>query len=146
MKKGWVVLNVLCIGIVCMMMTSCTGIFQQKKLESSGQCGDQLNWTYDQKKKTLTISGSGAMNAPKFYWNEYEIQTLVLEEGITSISQSAFYGHSGLRGELKLPSTLETIEEFAFYDCGNLEGNLIIPENVKRIGDYAFRGCKKNEW
>ena len=31
MKKGWVVLNVLCIGIVCMMMTSCTGIFQQKK-------------------------------------------------------------------------------------------------------------------
>ena len=51
MKKGWVVLNVLCIGIVCMMMTSCTGIFQQKKLESSGQCGDQLNWTYDQKKE-----------------------------------------------------------------------------------------------
>lgn len=32
MKKGWVVLNVLCIGIVCMMMTSCTGIFQQKKI------------------------------------------------------------------------------------------------------------------
>lgn len=32
MKKGWVVLNVLCIGIACMMMTSCTGIFQQKKI------------------------------------------------------------------------------------------------------------------
>lgn len=53
MKKRWVVLNVLCIGIVCMMMTSCTGIFQQKKLESSGQCGDQLNWTYDQKKENI---------------------------------------------------------------------------------------------
>ena len=68
MKKGWVVLNVLCIGIVCMMMTSCTGIFQQKKLESSGQCGDQLNWTYDQKKKTLTISGSGVRRRDYFHF------------------------------------------------------------------------------
>ena len=40
MKKGWVVLNVLCIGIVCMMMTSCTGIFQHalfKELVDSPQ-------------------------------------------------------------------------------------------------------------
>ena len=44
MKKRWVVLNVLCIGIVCMMMTSCTNVIKlRKKSFNDGYIGYTRN-------------------------------------------------------------------------------------------------------
>ncbi len=83
----------------------------------SGQCGDNLYWSYQN--DTLTISGFGGMydNRP---WGLFtnEIQTVVLPNGITHIGNDAF------------------------SDCTGLN-EITIPYTVTSIGDYAFAGCKK---
>ena len=83
----------------------------------SGQCGDNLYWSYQN--NTLTISGFGGMydNRP---WGLFtnEIQTVVLPSGITHIGNDAF------------------------SDCTGLS-EITIPYTVTSIGDYAFAGCRK---
>ena len=83
----------------------------------SGQCGDNLYWSYQN--NTLTISGFGGMydNRP---WGLFinEIQHVVLPNGITHIGDDAF------------------------SDCTGLN-EITIPYTVTSIGDYAFAGCRK---
>ena len=72
--------------------------------ETGGECGDNLTWTFDESSNTLTISGTGAMwdynnsgagetTAP---WRDLSFTTLVLEDGITSIGDCAFYLRSSI--------------------------------------------------
>ncbi|MBQ3618681.1 MAG: hypothetical protein II939_11070, partial [Bacteroidales bacterium] len=63
--------------------------------QTSGTCGDNATWTYDEATKTLTISGTGAMsdypsdNQP---WSSIQdIQTVIIGNGITTIGENAFY-------------------------------------------------------
>lgn len=83
----------------------------------SGQCGDNLYWSYQN--NTLTISGFGEMNDNR-PWGLFinEIQHVVLPNGITHIGDGAFSDCTGL------------IE-------------ITIPYTVTSIGDYAFAGCRK---
>lgn len=67
---------------------------------SSGKCGDNVYWNYDKSSKTLTISGTGAMD--DFYneegfneddytpWLGYNDLTVKIETGVTSIGEYAF--------------------------------------------------------
>lgn len=68
-----------------------------EETETSGKCGENAYWEYDDGTKTLTISGSGAMEdyardmpAP---WNKFGewIQNIVVGEAITTIGAYAFY-------------------------------------------------------
>ena len=43
------------------------------------------------------------------------IKHLAIEEGVTSIAKSAFYCHSEITGQIKLPKSVNKIEDFAFY-------------------------------
>ena len=83
----------------------------------SGQCGDNLYWSYQN--NTITISGFGEMNDNR-PWGLFtnEIQTVVLPNGITHIGNDAF------------------------SDCTGLS-EITIPYTVTSIGDYAFAGCRK---
>ena len=86
----------------------------------SGTIGyDQnLTWTLVFADSTLTISGTGEMG----YINEYEswqsffssIAKVVIEEGVTSIANGAFYSHSNLR-EVTIPGSVTRIGSDAFY-------------------------------
>ena len=112
----------------------------------------------------LTLSGSGAIpdyssNSPS-PWSGYPFYTVVIEEGITSIGDYAFYQSEALSVyipdsvkaigqsafyesglvEVTIPGTVKTIENSAFYKCGNLTSATVL-EGVKTIGDDAFRGC-----
>ena len=104
----------------------------------SGTIGyDQnLTWTLVFADSTLTISGTGEMG----YINEYEswqsffssIAKVVIEEGVTSIANGAFYSHSNLR-EVTIPISVTRIENDAFYETalynnrsGWTEGGLYI--------------------
>ena len=54
--------------------------------------GDDLEYSYNKHSKTLTISGQGEM--PDNSWEvfkELSIKKLVIEEGVTSIAESALY-------------------------------------------------------
>ena len=109
---------------------------------ASGKCGDDLTWKLDDS-GTLTISGTGAMydfeeEAP---WLALEPQKLVLEEGITHISDSAFYRCTSLTGTLKLPDSLTSVGYSTFCGCKELTGTLVLPKNLTDIGEIAFADC-----
>ena len=123
---------------------SILGFFGCNKIPSqSGTCGENLTWTYDARRQSLTISGTGDMvTAEKFQWSDFPIRSLVIEEGVTSVAGSAFYSNHKLKGELKLPSTLREIGDFAFYGCEKLTGTLVLPDSVETVGNYAFVRCE----
>lgn len=109
---------------------------------TEGSCGDNLTWKLDDS-GTLTISGTGAMydfeeEAP---WLALEPQKLVLEEGITHISDSAFYRCTSLKGTLKLPDSLTSVGYSTFCGCKELTGTLVLPKNLTDIGEIAFADC-----
>ena len=68
------------------------------------------------------------------------ITSIIIPEGITHISDRAFYKCRQLE-KVILPSTLEYIGEQAFMKCSQLN-NVIIPPSVKIIDSGAFMACK----
>ena len=113
---------------------------------SSGTCGDNLSWTLDDE-GTLTISGTGAMNNWTYEDNEEapwygvrdSITTVIIDNGVTSIGNFAFWDLSNLTN-ISIPNSVTTIGEYAFLDCELLD-NVIVPDSVDSIGAHAFRFC-----
>lgn len=112
--------------------------------ETSGTCGDNLTWFYDEPTYTLTISGTGAMydyksnNRP---WETYieDIQTVVINDGATTIGDFAFYYCINLKS-VTIPDGVSMITKSAFYACESLT-SINIPDSVTTVYDYAFRYC-----
>jgi len=112
-----------------------------------GQNGE-LTWTFsyigEDYRGVLTISGTGDMpefdydNPPWVDFN-YDITYLVIEEGVTSICENAFFQSNIER--IKLPETLVSIGDWAFSWCFNLI-SVDIPDSVTKIGRDAFTGCE----
>jgi len=67
---------------------------------------------------------------------------LVIENGVTSIGQYAFYNCSGFTGSLTIPEGVTGIGNYAFSDCSDFTGSLTIPEGITGIGQSAFNGCR----
>ncbi len=95
------------------------------KADDSGQCGENLTWTYVEATRTLTISGYGEMNNYNPYYARYapwsknyqnELETVIIEDGVTSIGSYAFYGCSGLTS-IEIPNSVTSIGNYAFRDC-----------------------------
>ena len=110
--------------------------------KAQGKAGG-LEWKLT-KAGTLTISGKGAMpsdfSGPSDQpWYSYsgEIRKIIIEEGVTSIGSSAFYGNAAL--SVGIPSSVTTIGSNAFRSSSLI--SVSIPGNVKTIGDDAFRDC-----
>lgn len=93
--------------------------------------------------ETLTVSGSGEMGDVKnqMPYMEYKdtITTIIIEEGVLSVGNSAFSGFSKLK-YVTLPESLEYIDINAFAYCYNLF-KINIPDNVHYIGNNAFFGA-----
>ena len=89
-----------------------------------GTCGDSLEWSFSSD-GTLTISGDGAMQSyndvDAFHWYglKDEITALVIEDGVTTISASAFKGYEGL-SEINIPASITSIGKWAFNFCPNI--------------------------
>ena len=114
---------------------------------ASGECGkngDNLTWvlTVD---GTLTISGSGEMenytdsSVAPWYSNRTKILSVVVEPGVTSVGDYAFYACLKLTS-ISLPGGVKSIGESAFQDCAKLTA-VEIPDGVTSIGYRAFYGC-----
>ncbi len=72
----------------------------------------------------------------------YSPTAIVIEEGITNVSASAFVCCGDLE-EVLLPSTIEYVGEQAFQYCGNLR-RVLLPETAE-IRTGAFEYCHKLE-
>ena len=114
---------------------------------ASGPCGDNLIWKLDEG-NLITISGTGEMYdyssaenaASPWYSFCRSIKKAVLDDGVTSIGDYAFYNCSALT-DIMLPDSVIRIGNAAFYNCGGLT-RITIPDNVIAIGDSAFRACQ----
>ena len=107
---------------------------------SSGTCGENVTWKFED--GVLTISGTGDMEFTESVpWEAYmpAIQSVVIEEGVTSIASYAFYEASGLTS-VSLPSTLTMIGALAFTSCTELT-TITFPANLSVIGMNAFSSC-----
>ena len=108
---------------------------------TSGQYGTNVYWKYDEESKELTIFGTGAMSNYSSPWEKYKnnILTVTIEDGITSISRSAFSNCSSLK-TITIPNSVTYIRDSAFYNCSSLK-TIKIPNSVTYIGDSAFYNC-----
>ena len=66
-------------------------------------------------------------------------KSTIIPSTITSISNSAFDGCSGLKA-VEIPNSVTSIGDYAFEDCSGLTA-IEIPNSVTSIGDRAFDGC-----
>ena len=106
---------------------------------SSGTYGENLTWTLDEN-GTLTISGDGEMIGGTPASSIFSSATkVIIEEGITSIGNYAFYQCSNLT-EVSIPSSVISIGDYAFYQCTGLT-EVSIPSNVTSIGTFVFYEC-----
>ena len=65
--------------------------------------------------------------------------TTTIPNGVTSIREQAFYGHSSLTS-ITIPNSVTTIGRHAFSKCSSLT-NVIIPSSVTKIENLAFLDC-----
>ena len=145
-------------------------ILREENAVKSGVGTDGLAWEISDD-GVLTISGSGPMADYGWYgdnaapWREYyfDILSVVIEEGVTSIGNMAFYGCSKLTQPVEIPDSVTSIGEQAFRDCTALTGVKIgsgvsaipggcfwdchaladvqLPAGISVIGDGAFSNC-----
>ena len=110
--------------------------------DDSGTCGDGVTYSFEASTKTLTISGTGAMDdydyENKSPWSSYgnDIETLVVEDGVTSIGEDAFYDCDKLT-TATIGSSVKSIGQNAFRDCDNL-ATINGCEGVTHLGNGAF--------
>ena len=112
---------------------------------ASGQCGENLFWSFDERTATLTITGSGAMydygigTAP---WDSVrsEITAVVFPDGMTSVGKSAFYGCTGLT-EIVIPDGVTDINDGAFRGCTGVT-SITVPCSVRVVStNRTFADC-----
>ena len=106
-----------------------------------GSCGEDLTWTLAD--GVLTISGTGAMedygwdsDAPWYLNNS--IKKVVIENGVTSVGNYAFWGCSSLES-ITLPNSLKSIGDGAFTYCDSVYevnfGGTVEQWNTVMIGE-----------
>ncbi len=112
-----------------------------------GTAGEGITWIIDYF-GTLTISGTGAMDTDWYSppWKEYNdlIINVVVEEGVTEVSDTAFEGAENLV-TVSLPSTLTYISGWAFFKNYSLEEINIAETNTtyKSIDGILFTEDEK---
>lgn len=127
---------------------------------TTGSCGNNATWSFDDSTGVLTISGSGVASIPKN--NDNSVLAIVVEEGITQITGAAttlqkcesislpeslesinanlaFKMYYSLK-EITLPAKLTFISSYAFYDCTSLE-KVIFKGSVETIPSGIFINC-----
>ncbi len=125
MKKANKILSII---LAILMVISIIPITASADEPTSGICGDNLTWEFDEYTSTLTISGTGEMYRYNCYfnasnddiddrpWRSYtsKIKNIVINEGVTTISKKAFYNFRYLFF-VTIPSSVTRIEDEAFY-------------------------------
>ena len=133
MKK---IISLLMAFVMLFSVTSGLTLTAYAETPTSGQCGENAFWNYDEESKTLTISGTGKMfdynnntirdlnNKPVkalgYYDLLYKVSTIKIIEGITLIGARAFYECSGLKS-ITIPNSVTLIRTEAFCGCKSLE-------------------------
>ena len=128
------------LGLSCIMSIS---TFAQA---TTGYCGantDGKNISWSLENGVMTLSGSGKMKDGQVLGEgeHYDVESIVVGNGITSIGKQAFAAFRSLE-TVSLPNTIEVLGESCFYDCNELS-TVDFPSSVKTINRGAFAACYK---
>lgn len=131
--------------VLCMALLLCVGLFAQpaSAAETSGNCGDNLTWSFADGR--LTITGSGEMadynqiDLPPWYEFRDQIYYLSLPEGLTTVGDMAFYDCVNLTAAT-MPSTVTEIGWLSFCQCRSMT-ILVLNQGLQKIGRSAFEQC-----
>lgn len=123
----------------------CVGLFALpvSAEEAEGECGENLTWTL--RNGVLTITGTGAMTDYSEFkvapWDEYTqlVQRIVVQEGVTTVGNRAFYGMKNLIN-VSIPSSVKKLGSLAFADCFSMV-QILMPQ-VEEIGWGCFYSCE----
>ena len=151
-KQSGILRRLTALALTLCMLAALTAEIFAADIRYSGYCGGEsdgknLTWTLDSA-GTLTISGIGRMSnytnmSPWGYysWNKKEIpiRTVIIESGVTTIGNYAFYGESNLT-DISIPDGITSIGTMAFEGCKKLEG-IFLPDSLTEIGQSAFSVC-----
>ena len=107
-----------------LLLTQDTTLSAEFIILTSGQCGDDLYWSYDETTKTISITGFGEMydytieNQPWALFRE-DITEVYIDNTVSSIGTSAFNKCKNL-GKLSIGGAMNKIAENAFANCSRL--------------------------
>ncbi len=115
----------------------------------TGDCGPNLSWEITQE-GVLSVYGNGTMvtftSASEVPWSEYaaekngyRITSVVISDGITSISPFAFQNCRYLT-DVSIPATVTNIGASAFEGCESLT-SIVFPQSVTVLHDRVFASC-----
>ena len=144
----------LAMAILCTLLPM--SLLSASAVETSGTCGENLTWSFDEDSGTLTISGEGKMTdystqfsysnrsitfittAP---WGDFinNLVAVVIDRGVMSIGANAFRGCRKL-ASVTISNSVTSIGGAAFFDCSGLT-SITIPDGVMSINWGAFWGC-----
>lgn len=115
--------------------------YENGSVAATVKAGD-LTWTF-YNNGLLKISGTGEMGGCDYdTWHTYRdrITSVIIEDGITSIHDQAFWYCTSLVS-VSIPDSVTYIGEYAFAVCSSLV-SVNIPDSVTYIGDGAFSDCR----
>ena len=108
--------------------------------DAGSACGDHLTWACTED-GVLTVSGTGEMwsyGLQGVPWDRNSVKKAIIEEGVTSIGDSAFHSCANLT-EVELADSVAVIGSNAFFASGLTRVSL--PGTVRQVGGYAFANC-----
>ena len=111
----------------------------------SGTCGENLTWSLDSD-GVLTVSGTGEMDDYSSDYSpwfpvDHQIKTVIIGNGVTSISAGAFSECYELTS-VTIAASVASIGDFAFEYCSKLTSVTFgTGSQLKSIGVYAFFSC-----
>ncbi len=119
----------------------------------SAQAASEGGFTYEVHDGKATITGGGGhyLTIPETIagypvvaigegaFENSDLCTVTIPEGVTSIGESAFYRCYRLYS-VSMPDSVTSVGDYAFYGCDDLD-NVTISRGLKSIGNYVFFGC-----
>lgn len=135
MKIGTPMRKFICLLLASLLAMSVSFTAFAEETTPSGTCGANAVWSFEN--GTLTIGGTGELSTGAIDqpWTPYvdQIETIVVEEGITALGRCCFLEHRSLKG-VTLPDSLTAIGSQVFQGCDQL-ASITVPKNVTSIGD-----------
>lgn len=142
---------VMCVSLFASLTTTASaGLFDDVETgqmqDTSSEDNGIIYWELDG--STLTISGDGYMpNGTDQCWSNAlgsrKITKLIIEEGVKSIMEDAFYGQDKLESVI-LPDSLEFIGDAAFAETGIK--SVVLPKNLQTFNGTIFNSQNFTEY
>ena len=102
--------------------------------------GTKCCWIGDKEKCTKVVIPEGVTSISEYaFWNYSSLTSIEIPNSVTSIGSEAFEGCSRL-ASIKIPNSVTSIGDYAFSDCNRL-ASIEIPNSVTSIGHRAFERC-----